>query len=164
MCSHECTVKLSILFNSISNKKLKRKCENIDEYINEFMNKKSADMHKSLAKNNRHLRLHTNHQLLTQHFLLRAVEDVNNELIKNNTAFMIDISDDLCDYFQTKIINYIDHTINTIDLETYYEDMLYVNTLIRKHTRDNKSLLNRKGQRYKTQIIDEAANTEKFFI
>ena len=140
ICSHECTVKQNTLINKINNKKLKRKCENIEEYIIEFMNKKSADLHKSLAKTNNHLSLHTNHQILAQHFLLRAVEDVNIELTKNNAGFIIDVSDGLYDYFQTKIINHIDYMINTLDLETLYDDMMDINSLIKKHTRDSKLL------------------------
>lgn len=138
ICSHESTVKLNIFINNINTKKLKRKCENIDEYIVEFMNQKSEDLHKSLGKTNKHLRIHTNHQILAQHFLLRAAEDVNIELTKNNAGFITDVFDDLYDYFQTKIINRIDYMINTLDLETLYDDMMYINSLIKKHTRDSK--------------------------
>ena len=28
--------------------------------------------------------------------------------------------------------------INTLDLETLYDDMIYINSLIKKHTRDSK--------------------------
>ena len=72
------------------------------------MNKKIMDLSKPLAKSNKHLRHSTNYYLLQKHFLLKAVEDVNNELTKNSAGFVIDVSEDLHRYFQTKLTSHID--------------------------------------------------------
>ena len=93
MCHCECAVKLNSLINSIDNKTLRRECEDIGEYVIKILDKRITDLSESLEKSSKHSRHSTNYYLLQKHFLLKAVEDVNNELTRNNAGFIIDVSD-----------------------------------------------------------------------
>ena len=93
MCHCECAVKLNSLINSIDNKTLRRECEDIGEYVIKILDKRITDLPESLEKSNKHSYHSTNYYLLQKHFLLKAVEDVNNELTRNNAGFIIDVSD-----------------------------------------------------------------------
>ena len=37
----------------------------------------------------------------------KVIEDVNNELSKNNAGFVFDVSDEVYDYFKEKIVHHI---------------------------------------------------------
>ena len=87
------------------------------------------------------LRYRNTHYLLWKHFLLSSINDVNNKLMSNNTGFVIGISNELYDYFQGKIFNHTHYVLNTFTPETIYKDMMYINSLIKKHTQDIKLLL-----------------------
>ena len=39
-----------------------------------------------------------------------TIKDVNDELLKNNVVFVFDVSDDLYDYFEEKIVDSITPT------------------------------------------------------
>ena len=69
-----------------------------------------------------------------------SIADVNNELLKNNAGLVFDVSDELSNYFQKKIHDHIDFTINTSVQENVYKSVLYINSLIKKHTLDDKIL------------------------
>ena len=47
----------------------------------------------------------------------------------------------LITYFQKKVLNHIHSMINKFPPEIVYKNMLYINSLIKKHTPDNKLLL-----------------------
>ena len=86
------------------------------------------------------LRYRNTHYLLWKHLLLSSINDVNNKLMSNNTGFVIGISNELYDYFQGKIFNHTHYVLNTFTPETIYKDMMYINSLIKKHTLDVKLL------------------------
>ena len=94
----------------------------------------------SLEKNSESIRPNTNHYLLQKQFLLRSIVDINNESLKKNAGFVFGVSDELNNYFQKKIHDHIDFTINTYAQESVYKNVLYINSLIKKHTLDHKLL------------------------
>ena len=114
MCHHKCTENLNKLISNISNKSLKKICANIA----------------CLEKNNECIR----------HFLPHSMTDINNELLKTNAGFVFGVSDELNNYFQKKIHDHIDFTISTSAQENVYKNVLYINSLIKKHTLDDKLL------------------------
>ena len=114
MCHHKCTENLNKLISNISNKSLKKICANIA----------------CLEKNNECIR----------HFLPHSITDINNELLKTNAGFVFGVSDELNNYFQKKMHDHIDFTISTSAQENVYKNVLYINSLIKKHTLDDKLL------------------------
>ena len=140
MCHHECTENFINLINNLNNDELKNKCMNMGEHVIDVMNEKIDEFSKSLRKYNKNLRYRTNHYLLLKHFLLSSINDVNNKLMSNDTGFVIGVSNELYDYFQRKIFNQTHYMLNTSTPETIYKDMMYINSLIKKHTQDIKLL------------------------
>ena len=114
MCHHKCTENLDKLISNISNKSLKKICANIA----------------CLEKNNECIR----------HFLPHSITDINNELLKTNAGFVFGVSDELNNYFQKKMHDHTDFTISTSAQENVYKNVLYINSLIKKHTLDDKLL------------------------
>ena len=140
LCHHECTEKINNLISNINNKSLKKICANIADHVIRITDKKIADFYVSLEKNNESIRPNTNHYLLQKHFLLRSIAEINNELLKNDAGFVFGVSDELNNYFQKKIHDHIDFTISTSAQENVYKNVLYINSLIKKHTLDDKLL------------------------
>ena len=140
MCHHECTEKLNNLINNINNKPLKKICANIANCVISIRDKKIADVYMSLKENNVSIRPNTNHHFLQKHFLLRSIANINHELLKNNAKFVFGVSNKLNNYFQKKMHDHNDFMINTFTTEKVYKNMLYVNSLIKKHTLDDKLL------------------------
>ena len=62
-------------------------------------------------------------------------------MLKKNAGFLFGVSDELSNYFEKKIHDHIDFTINTSTQESVYKNVLYINSLIKKHTLDDKPLL-----------------------
>ena len=146
LCHHECTEKISNLISNINNKSLKKICANIADHVIRITDKKIADFYVSLEKNNESIRPNTNHYLLQKHFLLRSIAEINNELLKTDAGFVFGVSDELNNYFQKKIHDHIHFMINGFTTEKVYKDMLYINSLIKKHTLDDKLLFKLKNQ------------------
>ena len=140
LCHHECTEKINNLISNINNKSLKKICANIADHVIRITDKKIADFYVSLEKNNESIRPNTNHYLLQKHFLLRSIAEINNELLKNDAGFVFGVSDELNNYFQKKMHDHIDFTISTSAQENVYKNVLYINSLIKKHTLDDKLL------------------------
>ena len=138
---HECTENLTNLINNINHKSFKNKiCTNIADHVISTTDKKIADLYRSLEKNNESIRPNTNHYIPQKYFLLCSIVDINNELLKKNAGFLFGVSDELSNYFQKKIHDHIDFTINTSTQESVYKNVLYINSLIKKHTLDDKRL------------------------
>ena len=146
MCHHECTEKLDNLISNINNESLKKICANIGDHVISIMDKKITDLHTSLEKSNECIHPTTNHYFMQKHFLLCSIEDVNKELLKNNAGFVFSVSDELYNHFRKKTFDHIAFVINTFNPEKVYKDMLYINSLIKKHTNDDKLLFRLKNQ------------------
>ena len=129
-CHHKCTENLNKLISNINNKSFKKICANIADHVINITDKKVADLYACLEKNNECIR----------HFLLHSITDINNELLKTNAGFVFGVSDELNNYFQKKIHDHIDFTISTSAQENVYKNVLYINSLIKKHTLDDKLL------------------------
>ena len=103
----ECTVKLNDLIDNLNNESLKKICTNIGDFVISITDEKIENFYKSLSKSNEHIRTNTNECTLRRHFFLKVIEDVNIELSKNNAGFVFDVSDEVYDYFEEKIVDHI---------------------------------------------------------
>ena len=107
MCHNECTVKLNDLIDNLNKESLRKTYTNIGDYVISIRAEKIDNFYKSLSKSNEHIRTNTNECTLRRHFFLKVIEDVNNELSKNNAGFVFDVSDEVYDYFEEKIVDHI---------------------------------------------------------
>ena len=108
MCTNECTVKLDDLINNLNNESLKKICSSISDYVISTTDKQINNFYESLNKSNENIR--TNEHIIRRCFFFKTIKDVNNELLKNNVVFVFDVSDDLYDYFEEKIVDSITPT------------------------------------------------------
>ena len=107
MGHNKCTVKLNDLIDNLNNESCKKICRNIGNYVISITDDKIDNFYRSLSKSNKHISTNTNEYILRRHFFLKVLEDVNNELSKNNAGFVFDVSDEVYDYFEVKIVDHI---------------------------------------------------------
>ena len=134
MCTDECTIKLNDLIVNLYNEPLKKKCLTINDYVISTTNKKINNFYGS--QSNEDIRTNTNEQIIQRHFFLKTIEDVNDALLRNNARFAFDVSDNLYDYFEEKIVE----SIIPASKRTYKE-MLYQISLHREYIPNNKLLV-----------------------
>ena len=134
MCTDECTIKLNDLIVNLNNEPLKKKCLTINDYVISTTNKKINNFYGS--QSNEDIRTNTNEHIIQRHFFLNTIEDVNYALLRNNARFAFDVSDDLYDYFEEKIVDSIIPTSKRT-----YKEVLYQISLHRKYIPNNKLLV-----------------------
>ena len=94
--------------------------------------------------------MHTNQYRLHRHFLLCAIMQINEILMKHKPKFMFDISFDMYKVIRDKIKSDDDFLMKEYNHEVAHKEHQYINELIHKHTSD-KRLLSRLR---KTSTID----------
>ena len=133
MCTNECTIKLNDLIVNLNNEPLKKKCLTINDYVISTTNKINNFYG---SQSNEDIRTNRNEHIIQRHFVLKTIEDVNDALLRNNARFAFDVSDNLYDYFEQKIVG----SINPASKRTYKE-VLYQISLHRKYIPNNKLLV-----------------------
>ena len=128
MCTNECAVKLDDLINNLNNKSLKKICSSISAYVISTTDKKIINFYESHSKSNADILTNTNEYIIGRHFFLKTIEDVNDGLLRNNSGFVFDVSDELYDYFEEKIVDNI-----TITSKRTYKEVLYQISLHRRY-------------------------------
>ena len=134
MCTNECTVKLDDLINNLNNESLKKICSSISDYVISTTDKQINNFYESVNKSNEDIR--TNEHIIRRHFFLKAIEDVNDGLLKINAGFVFDVSDELYDYSEEKIVDNI-----TLTSKRTYKEVLHQMSLHRKYMPNNKLLI-----------------------
>ena len=133
MCTNECTIKLNDLIVNLNNEPLKKKCLTINDYVISTTNKINNFYG---SQSNEDIRTNRNEHIIQRHFVLKTIEDVNDALLRNNARFAFDVSDNLYDYFEQKIVG----SIIPASKRTYKE-VLYQISLHRKYIPNNKLLV-----------------------
>ena len=84
--------------DTIENDQLRKELESIPDIICNIRDKKIEEFLKyfRIAIDYTY---ETNDPLLTRHFYFKAVEEVNDDLTKNNKPYRIDFRSELCEYF-----------------------------------------------------------------
>ena len=96
------------------------------------MDRRNRKFLEPLEVNNKLLKHNTKPYIFQKHYLLKAIEDVNIEMIKNNVGFITGVSKSLINHLHYKIINHYNITNN--NPEMIYKDISHINLLIKKHT------------------------------
>ena len=136
MCTNECTVKLDDLINNLNNESLKKICLTINDYVICTTDQKILNFYESHSKSNADILTNTNEYIIGRHFFLKIIEDVNDGLLRNNARFVFDVSEELYDYFEEKIVDNI-----TITPKRTYKEVLYQISLHRRYMPNNKLLV-----------------------
>ena len=103
MCTNECIVTLDDLINNLNNESLKKICLTISDRVISTTDKKILNFYES--QSNADILRNTNEYIIRRHFFLKTIEVVNDGLLKNNAGFVFDVSDELYDYIEEKIVN-----------------------------------------------------------
>ena len=103
MCTNECIVTLDDLINNLNNESLKKICLTISDDVIGTTDKKILNFYES--QSNADILRNTNEYIIRRHFFLKTIEVVNDGLLKNNAGFVFDVSDELYDYIEEKIVN-----------------------------------------------------------
>ena len=134
MCTNECIVKLDDLINNLNNESLKKICLTISDYVISNTDKKILTFYESHS--NADILRNTNEYIIRRHFFLKTIEDVNDGLLKNNVGFVFDVSDELYDYIEEKIVDNI-----TPASKRTYKEVLYQISLHRRYMPNSKLLV-----------------------
>ena len=134
MCTNECIVKLDDLINNLNNESLKKICLTISDYVISNTDKKILNFYESHS--NADILRNTNEYIIRRHFFLKTIEDVNDGLLKNNVGFVFDVSDELYDYIEEKIVDNI-----TPASKRTYKEVLYQISLHRRYMPNSKLLV-----------------------
>ena len=77
--------------NALTDNSFKENTDNMIRYITDFVDEKTKDFDE-YTDNLQSLEYKINFPLFHRHFLLKAIIHFNNELLKNDAGFMIDIN------------------------------------------------------------------------
>ena len=134
MCTNECIVTLDDLINNLNNESLKKICLTISDGVISTTDKKILNFYES--QSNADILRNTNEYIIRRHFFLKTIEVVNDGLLKNNAGFVFDVSDELYDYIEEKIVDNI-----TPASKRTYKEVLYQISLHRRYMPNNKLLV-----------------------
>ena len=115
---------------------LKKICSSISDYVISTTDKKILNFYESRSKSNADILTNTNEYIIRRHFFLKTIEDVNDGLLRNNSGFVFDVSDELYDYFEEKIVDSI-----TPASKRTYKEVLYQISLHRRYMPNSKLLV-----------------------
>ena len=135
--------------DDIKDRKLKAHLRSIPTLFDEIKDKKLSEFEESVRtfSNNKNYQL-TN-LLLKRHFLIKAVQEVNKELIEKKKIFRVDFSYDACLFFHNQIKFYWKkegscNDDGTISKFCVNQDHYILDLIIKKHTNDQKFIINPK--------------------
>ena len=132
----------------IKDKKLKEKLINILNHIDEIENKKIKDFEESVKKfrNDKNYKLRD--FLLKGYFLFKAVNEINEEIIKNKERFLVDFTDKAYDKFFNQTLlyfkEYYDYENETFNMDAINIDTYHLDLSIKNHTNDKEFIPNLK--------------------
>ena len=89
--------------DDIKDEKLKGNTKCIPTLIDEIKDKKNSEFEESVRKFSNDKNYKLTKLLLKRHFLIKAVQEVNKELIEKKKIFRVDFSYDACLFFHNQI-------------------------------------------------------------
>ena len=150
MTTIEFCKKVLNLINNMKNEKLKGRILNIGDYITEIRSKKIEEFDKSVKKFKNDENYEFRNFLVDRHFFFKAIQEINEELIKNNKEFLIDITTALRNFFDQQALTYLQlkgyYNVeeNMLDVKLASRDLQYLELVIKEHTNDKELIPNLK--------------------
>ena len=97
---------LSYITNNAKDEKTREKLKYLFPYVTENRNRKSKDFQKSVKEFKNDENDEFIHPLIERHFLLKAVQKLNEEVLKNNKGSLVDLTDRIYEYFRRQTMLY----------------------------------------------------------
>ena len=82
----------NIIINNAKNEWFRKKIEVMAPFVTKIKKWKNKNFQKAVKKFKNDWNYDFNHPLIERHFLFKAVQEVNEQLTKNNKGFLIDFS------------------------------------------------------------------------
>ena len=132
--------------DDIGDKKLKAHLKSIPALIDEFKDKKFSEFEESVRKCSNDKNFKLTNLLLKRHFLIKAIQEVNKELIKKKKTFRVDFSYDACLFFHNQIEPYWKkegyyNDDGTISKFCVNQDHYILDLIIKKHSNHKKFII-----------------------
>ena len=129
--------------DDIKDEKLKAHLKSIPTLIDEIKDKKINDFEESVRKFSNDKNYTLTNLLLKIHFLIKAVQEVNKELIEKKKIFGVDFGYDACLFFYNQTQFYWKkegyyNNDGTISKFKVNQDGYALDLIIKKHTNDKK--------------------------
>ena len=90
----------NIILNNPKNVRFREKLKEIASLIIEIKNKKSKNFQKTVKKFKNNENYEFNHPLIERYFLFKALQEVDQQLTKNNEGFSFDFSSKFHAFFE----------------------------------------------------------------
>ena len=132
--------------DDIGDKKLKAHLKSIPALIDEFKDKKFSEFEESVRKCSNDKNFKLTNLLLKRHFLIKAIQEVNKELIKKKKIFRVDFSYDASLFFHNQTEPYWKkegyyNDDGTISKFCVNQDHYILDLIIKKHSNHKKFII-----------------------
>ena len=97
---------LSYITDNAKDEETREKLKYLFPYVTENRNKKSKDFQKSVKKFKNDENYEIIHPLIERHFLLKAVQKLNEEVLKNKKGILVGLTDRIYEYFRRQTMLY----------------------------------------------------------
>ena len=143
MVKKESNICSTIIISDPKNEKLRKKLKNILPTITKNREEKSKNFIKSISKFRNDENCKFNHLLIERYFLFKAVEEMNEKLIKNNERFLLYNASKLHEFFDAEtglhlLMNWCITKDGEVSRELIDENFYQLNLVIKKHVKDEK--------------------------
>ena len=97
---------MSYITNNAKDEETREKLKYLFPSVIENRNKKSKDFQKLVKKFKNDENYEIIHPLIETHFLLKAVQKLNEEVLKNKKGILVDLTDRIYEYFRRQTMVY----------------------------------------------------------
>ena len=85
-------------------KDLGKKIQEIAPFVTKIKKEKSKNFQKAVKKIKNHEKYEFNHPLIERHFLFKSLQEVNEQLTKNNEGFLINFNSRFHEFFKQQLM------------------------------------------------------------
>ena len=93
---------MSYITNNAKDEETREKLKYLFPSVIENRNKKSKDFQKLVKK----FKNDENYEIIQTHFLFKAVQELNEEVLKNKKGILVDLTDRIYEYFRRQTMVY----------------------------------------------------------
>ena len=134
---------LTYITNNAKDEENREKLKYLFLSVIENRNKKSKDFQKSVKKIKNDENYKFIHPLIERHFLFKAVQELNEEVVKNKEGILVDFTDRIYEYFRRQTMLYCKrkgfyNENGDLDEDAVNEEFNYIEQVIKQYTNDEK--------------------------
>ena len=121
---------MTYITNNAKDEENREKLKYLFLSVIENRNKKSKDFQKSVKKFKNDENYKFIHPLIERHFLFKAVQELNEEVVKNKEGILVDFTDRIYEYFRRQTMLYCKRKGFYKEDGDLDEDAYYIKNLI----------------------------------